>query len=111
MGYSPKEIAVKEVKEETGPDVVPVRLLAVYDKKRHDHPPALHYAYKVCILCKVTGGQPEKAFDIFDCLLTVRRLVVWRRVVAVLADLVYALFVRFNEIKRHHTHVAVLDGR
>ncbi|GHS91140.1 hypothetical protein FACS1894203_1360 [Bacteroidia bacterium] len=38
VGFSPKEIAMKEVKEETGLDVIPVRLLAVPDKKCHNHP-------------------------------------------------------------------------
>ena len=66
VGYSPKEVAVKEVKEETGLDVKPVRLLAVQDKKCHNHPPALHYAYKIYILCKITGGEFEPAFDILD---------------------------------------------
>ncbi len=66
VGFSPKEIAVKEVKEETGLDVVPVRLLAVLDKKCHNHPPALHYVYKIFILCEITGGEFNTAFDILD---------------------------------------------
>lgn len=66
IGYSPREVAVKEVKEETGLDVEPVRLLALLDKKSHNHPPALHYAYKVFILCRVTGGGFTQAFDILD---------------------------------------------
>lgn len=66
IGYSPKEIAVKEVREETGLDVKPVRLLAVLDKKCHNHPPAMHYAYKIFILCEITGGSFTTAFDILD---------------------------------------------
>jgi len=66
VGYSPKEIAVKEVKEETGLDVQAVKLLAVMDKKCHNHPPALHYAYKLFILCKLQGGTFSEAFDILD---------------------------------------------
>lgn len=64
VGYSPKEVAVKEVKEETGLDVEPVKLLAVHDKKCHNHPPALHYAYKIYILCNIVGGEFNTAFDI-----------------------------------------------
>lgn len=67
VGFSPKEIAVKEVKEETGLDVIPTKLLAVLDKKCHNHPPALHYAYKIFILCEISGGKFESAFDILDC--------------------------------------------
>lgn len=66
VGYSPKEMAVKEVKEETGLEVVPLKLLAVQDKKCHNHPPALHYAYKIFILCEIIGGQLCPAFDIPD---------------------------------------------
>ncbi|NDV47828.1 NUDIX domain-containing protein [Paludibacter sp. 221] len=66
VGFSPKEVAVKEVKEETGLDVVAVRLLAVMDKKCHAHPPAPHYSYKIFILCKITGGEFTDVFDIQD---------------------------------------------
>ncbi len=66
VGYSPREIAVKEVKEETGLEVEPVRLLAVHDKKCHPHPPAMHYAYKIFIACKICGGTLSHSFDILD---------------------------------------------
>lgn len=66
VGYSPSENAVKEVKEETGLDVEPVRLLSILDKKCHPHPPHTHYAYKVFILCRLTGGEFNTVFDILD---------------------------------------------
>jgi len=66
VGYTPNEIAVKEVKEESGLDVEPVRLLAVLDKRSHDHPPTMYYVYKIFILCKITGGEFAEAFDILD---------------------------------------------
>lgn len=66
VGYSPSEIAVKEVKEETGLDVKPVRLLAVMDKRCHPHPPHTHYVYKIFILCELLGGEFNTAFDILD---------------------------------------------
>lgn len=66
VGFSPKEIAVKEVKEETGLDVTAVKLLAVLDKKCHNHPPATHYAYKIFILCEITGGSFRPVFDITE---------------------------------------------
>lgn len=66
VGYSPKQIAVKEVKEETGLNVEPIQLLAVLDKKCHNHPPAPHYAYKIFILCKWIDGEFTSAFDILD---------------------------------------------
>lgn len=66
VGYSPKEIAIKEVREETGLNVEPIQLLAVLDKKCHNHPPAPHYAYKIFILCRLIDGEFTSAFDILD---------------------------------------------
>lgn len=66
VGFSPSEVAVKEVKEETGLDVQPIRITAVHDKRCHSHPPAPHYAYKIFILCKLIGGEFNTAFDILD---------------------------------------------
>lgn len=64
VGYTPKEVAVKEVKEETGLDVRAIRLLAVMDMREHEHPPIPFYVYKFFILCEVTGGKFTEAFDI-----------------------------------------------
>ncbi|MDL2221562.1 NUDIX hydrolase [Parabacteroides sp. OttesenSCG-928-N08] len=66
VGYSPKEVVVKEVKEETGLDVSASRLLAVMDMSRHNHPSIPFYVYKFFILCEVTGGGFSEAFDILD---------------------------------------------
>jgi ADP-ribose pyrophosphatase YjhB (NUDIX family) len=64
VGYTPFEVAAKEVHEETGLTVRPVRLLAVFDKKKHPHPPQPWYVYKFFIRCDVVGG--ELATDIHD---------------------------------------------
>ncbi len=57
VGLTPSEVAVKEVWEESGLVVVPERLLAVLDKKRHNHPPDMYHIYKIFILCRETGGE------------------------------------------------------
>ncbi len=57
VGLTPYEVAVKEVWEESGLKVEPVRLLAVLDKKRHAHPPDLFHIYKIFILCREVGGE------------------------------------------------------
>lgn len=56
IGYTPFEVAAKEVQEEAGLIVRPVRLLALFDKRMHAHPPQPGYAYKVFIRCEVEGG-------------------------------------------------------
>ncbi|UNK16830.1 NUDIX hydrolase [Paenibacillus sp. N3/727] len=57
IGLSAKEVVVKEIKEESGYDARPVRLLAVLDKKFHNHPPASQHVYKMFIQCELTGGE------------------------------------------------------
>ncbi|MBC7923923.1 MAG: NUDIX hydrolase [Ferruginibacter sp.] len=57
VGYSPKEVAIKEVREEAGLVVEPTRLLALLDKKCHPHPPSPFHIYKVFILCRTVGGE------------------------------------------------------
>lgn len=55
IGYTPSEIAVKEAREESGAEVEPLRLLAVLDKRCHNHPPDLYYIYKIFIECRFKG--------------------------------------------------------
>ena len=66
VGFSPSEVAVKEVREETGLTVQPERLIAIFDKSRHPHRPHLHYVYKIFIGCKLLGGELQTAFDTLD---------------------------------------------
>lgn len=66
IGYSPKETIVKECKEETGLDVVAERLLAVFDKKMHAHPPQPFYVYKMVFYCKAVSTEIKKGFDVLD---------------------------------------------
>lgn len=64
IGFSPSEIAVREVREESGLEVTAKRLLAVYDKRCHEHPPSPYYIYKIVILCELKEGTLQPGFDI-----------------------------------------------
>lgn len=66
IGFTPSEVAVKEIREETGLETEAVRLLAVYDKRCHPHPPSPYYIYKIVILCMPTGGTIRPGLDILD---------------------------------------------
>jgi ADP-ribose pyrophosphatase YjhB (NUDIX family) len=66
IGFSPSEIVKKEIWEETGLQVIPKQLLAVFDKKYHAHPPQPHYFYKIIIQCGLKEGTLRKGFDILD---------------------------------------------
>src|SRR5215210_3594325 len=66
VGYSPKETIIKEFKEETGLDVTAERLLAVFDKKMHPHPPQPFYVYKMVFYCKNVSAEITRGFDVLD---------------------------------------------
>jgi ADP-ribose pyrophosphatase YjhB (NUDIX family) len=58
-GETPAEAARREVREESGFEVEVTRLLAIYDKRMHLHPPQPHYTYKVFFEAKIVGsGSP-----------------------------------------------------
>lgn len=54
-GYSPAEIAIKEVAEETGVDCEPVRLLSVIDGQRMGF--SRFSMYMLLFYCRATGGE------------------------------------------------------
>ncbi len=66
IGLSAAENIIKEIKEESGYDAVPTKLLAVWDKNKHPHPPEPFHYYKLFIQCDIIGGQPEKGIETSD---------------------------------------------
>lgn len=63
IGLTPSEVAIKEVKEESGFDVKATKLIAVLDKKCHPHPPSLYHVYKMFIQCEIIGGEPQDGME------------------------------------------------
>jgi ADP-ribose pyrophosphatase YjhB (NUDIX family) len=63
IGFTPGEVAVKEVKEESGFDVKAIKLISVMDKKCHPHPPSPYHIYKMFIQCEIIGGQPKEGIE------------------------------------------------
>ncbi|UQZ90911.1 DNA mismatch repair protein MutT [Deltaproteobacteria bacterium Smac51] len=57
IGESASVAVTREVQEETGLIVSPVRFLALFDKLKHGHPPQLPHAHKAFFLCRATGGS------------------------------------------------------
>lgn len=66
VGFTPSETVVKECKEETGLDVAPKKLLAVFDKRKHPHPPEPHYVFKMIFYGEILRGRLQKGFDVLD---------------------------------------------
>lgn len=63
VGDSPSEVAVREVYEESGYHTRAVKLLAIYDRDKHGHPPLSHYVYKVFFQCELVSGSPSSSIE------------------------------------------------
>lgn len=57
IGYSPAEVVVKEVLEETGLCVTPVRLIAVYDIRNLIEAELEQQLYSLIFYCRLDGGE------------------------------------------------------
>ena len=66
MGETPSEAVVREVVEESGFVVRATRVLAVWDKRRHDHPPHPFFVYKLVFLCERLGGAARPSDETDD---------------------------------------------
>ncbi len=61
IGESASEAVVREIYEESGYYARPLKLLALYDRNKHDHPPFAFHAFKAFFLCELT--DPERHVD------------------------------------------------
>ncbi len=62
-GESPREAAERETCEESGYEVRASRLLAVYDRNKHPHPPLIYHAYKLFFACDIVGGEARESSE------------------------------------------------
>lgn len=58
VGDAPGEAVVREIAEESGYLTRAVKLLALYDRNKHGHPPHPFHVYKLFFLCELIGGAP-----------------------------------------------------
>jgi ADP-ribose pyrophosphatase YjhB (NUDIX family) len=63
VGESPAEATVREVFEESGYRVRPVRLISALDRDRHGHPPIPYHVYKLVFLCEILDESPARTVD------------------------------------------------
>jgi ADP-ribose pyrophosphatase YjhB (NUDIX family) len=66
IGFTPVEVAEKEAHEEAGIQVKGEQLLAILDKKCHDHPEDLHYTYKIFIKCSAKDYSISTGMETLD---------------------------------------------
>jgi ADP-ribose pyrophosphatase YjhB (NUDIX family) len=57
VGESPTTAIIRETKEESGLDVIPNKIIGLYDANRHGRPLELFHAYKIVFLCEKVGGN------------------------------------------------------
>lgn len=63
VGESPSESVVREVWEESGYSTRAVKLLALLDRNKHDHPPLAYHVYKVFIHCELKEHSAQPSDD------------------------------------------------
>lgn len=57
---------MRETYEESGYRTRAVKLISVYDRARHGHPPIPYHVYKLNFLCEPVGGKPASETDSQD---------------------------------------------
>lgn len=55
IGESAGESVAREIYEESGYHARAVKLMALFDRNKHDHPPYIFHAYKAFFLCELTS--------------------------------------------------------
>jgi ADP-ribose pyrophosphatase YjhB (NUDIX family) len=60
---SPAYAVEKEIEQESGFTARAVKLAAVYDRNKHEHPAHLFHAWKVFFICEITGGEPRTSYE------------------------------------------------
>jgi len=65
-GMTPSEIAIKEVKEESGYDVKPTRILGLIDYNKYQDRPLPFDIYNLFMECEIIGGEPATGIETSD---------------------------------------------
>ena len=63
VGDAPSASTIREVKEESGYDVVVKKLASLYDRDRHGHTPMPYHIYKIFFICELCGGSPTQTLE------------------------------------------------
>jgi len=63
IGESAGEAVAREAYEESGYRTRAVKLLALYDRNKHAHPPYPFHTYKLFFQCELIGGEPMHSME------------------------------------------------
>ena len=60
---SPTSAVLKEIEQESGFTARVLKLAAVYDRNKHNHPAYLFHAWKLFFVCEITGGAARPSYE------------------------------------------------
>ena len=63
INESPSEAVCKEILEESGFETKAIKLMALFDKNKHPHPPQLPHTYKIFFICELIGGEKRPSIE------------------------------------------------
>ncbi|NJO88760.1 MAG: NUDIX hydrolase [Chloroflexia bacterium] len=63
LGMTPSQIAVNEVKEESGYDVEPIRILGLIDYNKYQQRPFPFDIYQLFMECRIIGGEATPGLE------------------------------------------------
>ena len=63
VGDLPSAMVIREVEEESGFKVKPVKIIGVFDANRDGKPMEFYHAYKIVFLCEIIGGEARPSFE------------------------------------------------
>jgi ADP-ribose pyrophosphatase YjhB (NUDIX family) len=63
VGESPSESVTREIREESGYSTRAVKLIALYDRDRHDHPLHAWHVWKAVFLCELDSSEQAPLED------------------------------------------------
>ena len=67
VNQSGAECTVREIREESGFEARALKLAAVYDYQKSDHPPRQYFScYKLFFLCELTGGEAQASDETIE---------------------------------------------
>lgn len=59
VGDYPSQVVIRETKEESGYDVLPLKVIGVFDANRNGRPIEFFHAFKILFLCELVGGEAK----------------------------------------------------
>lgn len=64
LNNSPSESVMREIQEESGYHTTVRKLVALLDKRKHEHPPQIPHAFKCFFLCDITKYTKTESIEI-----------------------------------------------